>query len=71
MNMQFAPIKPLTPAQERFAQLIASGLKASWSYRRCYSQRGSAATVATESSRLRNRPHVAARIRELHQEAQS
>lgn len=46
--------------QEQFAQLIASGLNASDAYSQIYGNRDTG-----NSSKLRNKPHVADRIREI------
>lgn len=65
------PMDPLTPQQERFAQLCTELVNHSAAYRKAYDCAPDVkwTTVATNASRLAALPHVAARIRELQDQA--
>ena len=58
--------RKLTPQQEKFAQLIASGMNQSGAYRAAYNaKRMKALTVNNESSKLARNPHIAARVADI------
>jgi len=62
----------LTPKEVAFARAIVEGHSQSDAYRIAgYSTRGTAATIASEASRILARPHVADRVRELLEKADS
>jgi len=59
------PPKGLTKKEENFAQSVSSGESALVSYRECYSRKGNENTLKRNAQRLKNKPHIAARIAEL------
>lgn len=61
--------RKLTDKQERFAQLIASGMAASAAYRQVYNTAGSKeGSVWTNASKLANDEKVVLRVKELQKE---
>lgn len=59
------PHKALTKKEEKFAQCIATGVGVLVSYRESYSVRGNENTLSRNAQRIKNKPHVAARIAEI------
>jgi len=56
----------LTPQQEKFAQLVASGMNQSAAYRAAYdAKRMKATTINNEASRLARNPHITIRVAEI------
>jgi phage terminase small subunit len=53
----------LTPKQKMFATKVASGSSQSQAYREAYGSSGKSGTLRTESSRLANKPEIAAFIK--------
>lgn len=62
----------LTPKEDAFARAIVSGHSPSEAYRMAgYSTRGTAATIASEASRIQARPQVVEQIDVLRERAES
>ncbi|MFL6448616.1 MAG: hypothetical protein ACJ746_13130 [Bryobacteraceae bacterium] len=55
-------MRKLTPKQEHFAQLVASGSRLNVAYRAAYNSKGNSLTVRVEASRLAKVEHVRSAI---------